>query len=397
MAALPTSLALGQTSRAPAGFDVSVPEPPPLGPDWPAGTLVLAGGRPDLRTVPVVELARAWRSALRHTRGRLLSYGDPRGHPRLRQALAAMLTAERGLVPGPDDLLITRGSQQALFLVAQSLLKPGDRVAVEALGYPAAWAALRAWGAELVPIDVDAGGIRVDQVEDAMTAGGLRAVYLTPHHQFPTMVTLPADRRLALLELAARHRVAILEDDYDNEFHFTGRPVLPLAARDPYGVVIYVGTLSKTLAPGLRLGFVAGPPALLRGVRAARVSVDRQGDLALEYAIACLLEDGTIGRHLRRMRRTYAARQLCFAGLLREHLGDHVRFELPAGGLALWVRSLSLDPEIWAARALARGVGFEPARRFHVHGAPLPWLRAGFASLDESELQRAVEVLSAVL
>ncbi|MBX2801801.1 MAG: PLP-dependent aminotransferase family protein [Myxococcales bacterium] len=357
------------------------------------GVLDLAGGKPDLRLVPIHDIARAWASALRHTRGKLLAYGDPRGHPRLRQALSAMLAARRGLVTDPDHIVITRGSQQAMYLLGRALLRPGDRVAVEELGYPLAWAALRASGAELVSITVDSEGLRVDQVEDA-AKGGLRAVYVTPHHQYPTMATLGASRRMELLRLAAEYRFAILEDDYDNEFHFAGQPVLPLAARDTHGVVAYLGTLSKTLAPGLRLGFVTGPTALTDAVAAIRVEVDRQGDLATEYALATLIEDGTVPRHLRRMRRVYHERQRHFSRALRAALGERVAFEVPAGGLALWVRTLLADPADWSSRALARGAAFEVGRSLALRGQALPYARMGFASLDLSELDRAVEILA---
>lgn len=382
-----------------AGFEVAPAQWPDLSPAFPPGTLVLAGGRPDLRQLPVVELGRAWRAAIRDTRGRVLDYGDPSGHPRLRAAIVELLASERGVRVAPDDVLVTRGSQQALYLVARALVRPGDRVAVERLGYPPAWATFRAAGAELVPIDVDAEGLRVDQVADAADAGPLRAVYCTTHHQYPTMVTLPASRRLALLELARERRFAIVEDDYDNEFHYRGRPVLPLAAHDPAGSVAYVGTFSKTLAPGLRLGFLVGPSELVRAATAHRIPIDRQGDAATELAVATLLEDGTVGRHLRRMRRVYAARQGFVAERLSTVLGDRVSFDVPAGGLALWVRSERPGPEgdveAWQLRGARAGVGFDVGRRYHLDGTGLPYLRIGFASLDEPQLALAVDRLAA--
>lgn len=376
-----------------AGYPIETPPSPPLGPVWAPGTLELSGGKPDLRQLPTQEITRAWRTALTHTRGRLLSYGDGRGHRRLRVALAAMLAAERGLVVDPDELIVTRGSQQALYLLARTLIRPGDRVAVEIYGYPLAWSVLQAAGAELVPIDVDAEGLCVDQLAEA-AKHGLRAIYVTPHHQYPTMVTLSAARRLALLALAAEHRFAVFEDDYDNEFHFSGHPVLPLAARDEHGSVAYVGTLSKTLAPGLRLGYVAAPRELVHALHARRVVVDRQGDLAMEYALATLIEDGTVPRHLRRMRRTYRARQAFFVEQMSTQLAGQVAFEVPAGGLALWVKALHTDVEAWSRRAAVAGVGFESGGRFHLSRRTGPWFRAGFASLTEPELARAVGILA---
>jgi len=164
----------------------------------------------------------------------------------------------------------------ALDLLARALLVPGDVVAIEALGYPPAWGAFRRAGATLLPIPVDHEGLNVDALEAAVSRQPVRAVYLTPHHQYPTMVTLSPGRRLRLLDLAHRAQFAILEDDYDYEFHYEGRPVLPLASADAHGTVIYLGTLSKILAPGLRLGFVVAPKRLVQRLAADRFLVDRQ-------------------------------------------------------------------------------------------------------------------------
>jgi GntR family transcriptional regulator/MocR family aminotransferase len=225
--------------------------------------LAMSGGIPDVRLVPTAPLARAYRRALKRGGPSLLGYGDARGHARLRSALGDMLSALRGVAADSESLMVTRGSQLALDLVARTLLAPGDVVAVEALGYRPAWTALAAAGARLVPIAVDEHGIDVDALEALAARERLRAVYVTPHHQYPTTVMLDAGRRLRLLELARARRIAIIEDDYDFEFHYEGRPVLPLAAADQHAVVVYIGTLSKILAPSLRLGFVVAPPALI--------------------------------------------------------------------------------------------------------------------------------------
>lgn len=376
------------------GYDLTPPTTARLRPAQ-AG-LDFGGGLPDLRLVPTELLARAYRRALGHPE--LLGYGDPAGEPRLRAALARLLSEMRGLAATADRLMVTGGSQGALDLVARTLLRPGDRVAVEDPGYPTAWATLRAAGAELVPVPVDATGLRVDALEQRLAQGPLRAIYLTPHHQFPTTVTMGAARRLRLLELAARHRIALLEDDYDNEFHFEGRPVLPLAGGDPAGVVIYLGTLSKILAPGLRLGFVAGPRVLVEALAARRAAADGQGDPVLQRAVAELLEDGLLQRHARKMRRTYQARREALAASLRHHLDGAVAFDLPAGGMSLW---LAVDPAIevenWGARAREAGVGLYTGRRFDFQGRPRPNLRLGFSTLDERELEEAVRRLARVL
>jgi GntR family transcriptional regulator/MocR family aminotransferase len=376
------------------GYDLAAPGPrrAPREPNL----LCFGGGLPDLRLVPTELLARAYRRALASRN--LLGYGDARGEARFRSALARFLSETRGLAVSEDRLMVAGGSQGALDLVARTLIRPGDRVAVEDPGYPAAWATLRAAGAELVPVPVDEAGLQVESLAGRLEEGPLRAVYLTPHHQFPTTVTMNASRRLKLLDLARRHRLAVLEDDYDAEFHFECRPVLPLAGDDPGGVVVYLGTLSKILAPGLRLGFVAGPRALVDALAARRETADGQGDQVVQRAAAELLEDGLLQRHARKMRRIYEARREALARALRRHLAGAVAFDLPAGGMSLWLRvDPAIDTEAWAARAQRAGVGITTGRAFDFRGRPRPSLRLGFSALDERELEEAVRRLAQAL
>lgn len=378
-----------------AGFDLPA-APDPGATALPPGTLELLGGIPDPRLVPVAALARAYRRALR--RREHLAYGDERGHPRLRAALSRMLGDARGLAIPADAVLVTRGAQMALSLVARGLLAPGDAVAVEDLGYRPAWEAFRAAGLRLVPVPVDGRGLDVEALAALAGPERLRAVYLTPHHQYPTSVALSPARRLALLELARGLRLLVLEDDYDNEFHYQGRPLQPLAAADGAGVVVYVGTLSKVLAPGLRIGFLAGPADAIARLSAHRRFLDHQGDLALEAAVAELLEDGEAQRHVWRTRRVYAARREVLAGALRTELGSALSFVQPPGGIAYWCRvAPGIDADRWAERALARGVAVQEGRRFSFDGDPRPFLRLGFGRLDERELREAVRRLAAAL
>jgi GntR family transcriptional regulator / MocR family aminotransferase len=395
------SRAVPATLAAAVGFDLGRAIDPYPVTVYPAGTLVMTGGVPDLRLVPRTALARAYRRALTEARPRgrtTLDYGDPHGHPRLRGALASMLATRCGLAAPEETVLVTRGSQMALDLVARALIAPGDVVAIEALGYPPAWAALRAAGARLAPLPVDAHGLDVDALAELCARERVRAVYLTPHHQYPTTAVLAPGRRLSLLALAKAHRAAIIEDDYDHEFHYDGRPVLPVASADDAGVVVYVGTLSKILAPGLRIGFVVAPAPLVDRLAAIRAFVDRQGDRAVERAVAELLEDGDVQRHARRARRIYAARRDALSEALRKHLGGVLAFAPPVGGMALWARvDGAVDVDAWAARALARGVAFYPGRRFAFDGRRRPFVRLGFAALTEKELGEAVQKMAAAL
>jgi GntR family transcriptional regulator/MocR family aminotransferase len=391
--------ALRAAVPAKLGFDLAgaAPDPHAARPLHP-GALALTGGVPDVRLVPAALLARAYRKALRAEPKGALEYGDPRGHERLRAALAAMLSAVRGLAAGPDEVLVTRGSQMGIDLVARALVAPGDVVAVESFGYRPAWEALRLAGARLVPLPVDRDGLDVDALAALAAREKVRAVYVTPHHQYPTTAVLAPGRRLALLALAREQRMAILEDDYDHEFHYEGRPVLPLASADDAGVVIYVGTLSKILAPGLRIGFVVAPAPLVERLAVIRTFVDRQGDRAVERAVAELLEDGEVQRHARRVRRVYEDRRDALATALRDRLGDALSFDLPAGGMALWARVADgIDVDAWAERALAKKVAFYSGKRFAFDGRKRPYVRLGFAALDEKELREAVKRMASAL
>lgn len=356
---------------------------------------MMVGGMPDVRLAPIAELARAYSRVMRKQSREVLGYAAPHGHPRLRAALAAMLATTRGLATEADDVLVTRGSQMALDLTARVLIQPGDVVAVEALGYRYAWEAFKRYGAKLVPVAVDEQGLDVTALEQVAERTPLRAVCVTPHHQYPTMVTMSASRRVALLALARRKGFAIVEDDYDHEFHYEGRPVLPLASADPAGVVVYVGSLSKILAPGVRLGYTVAPRALLERLAAERVYIDRQGDRAVELAVAQLLEDGTVQRCARRARRIYQARRDVLGEQLRRRLGDRLSFRLPSGSMAIWARvAPDIECDRWAERALERKVAVRTARSFAFDGRARPYMRIGFAAVDEREIADAVRLLA---
>jgi GntR family transcriptional regulator/MocR family aminotransferase len=364
----------------------------------PPQALAMSGGIPDVRLLPTAPLARAYRRALKRGGPALLGYGDSRGHARLRAALGEMLSALRGVAADEESLMVTRGSQLALDLVARTLLQPGDVVAVEALGYRPAWTALARAGARVVPVPVDERGLDVDALALLAARERLRAIYVTPHHQYPTTAMLDAGRRLQLLELARARRIAVIEDDYDFEFHYEGRPVLPLAATDRHAVVVYIGTLSKILAPSLRLGFVVAPPPLIERLAIERLAIDRQGDQVVECAVAELIEDGELQRHVRRMRRIYQTRRDVLVAQVGKRLGGLVEATPPPGGMALWARvDRGIDVDGWAARALERGVVFNPATRFAFDGRPRPYMRLGFAALDERELDEGVRRMAAAL
>lgn len=392
--------------RRPHRIDVIVPtySLPPEAPAVKASSVLIPGmlnlsdGLPDARLFPARALSRAFRNALERRGRMLVNHTDPCGHPRLRRELAAMLARSRGLSVDAENLLITHSIEQAIDLVARAMIAPGDAVAVEAWGYPPAWNALRLAGARLLPIAVDANGLDVGALERTLTREPLRAVFLTPHHQFPTTAVMTAERRARLAELALRHRFLIIEDDYDHEFHYHGKPVLPIAAGPGRANVIYLGSLANLLAPGVHMAFVTAPAPALRRVEAVRAASDPCTDAAAECAIAELFEDGELLRHARRSRRIYQSRRDALIEALRRRLGGALEFDPPQGGLALWARvDETIDLAAWIRAGEAEGVRFADARRFDFHQRDTSSLRLGYGYHDEIELDEAVRRMTRAL
>lgn len=374
------------------GFDI----PPQLSPITAPvdAVLNLAEGLPDVRLAPTEAMARGYQRAIRLHGEELLQYGEPQGHIGLRSMLAEMLSERRGMVVDPDQIMVTRGSRMGLDLVTLALFNQGGGVvAVEDPGHRGAWETMQQSAAvSLRPIPVDSEGLDTDALEALLEREKVGLLYLTPHHQYPTTVTLSPARRAKVLELAQRHRMAILEDDYDSEYHYEGRPLTPLASGDPTAQVIYMSSLSKLIAPGVRLGFLVAPKGLVDRLARLRVRMDWQGDRVLEWAIADLMRDGDLGRHLRKVRRTYEERRDKLSGLLRSRLGGALDFSVPAGGLALWLRGREgLDMEAWIQRCKVRSLVLSPGRQFDFAGRPLPFTRMGFASLDDAQIDDAVQ------
>jgi GntR family transcriptional regulator / MocR family aminotransferase len=361
--------------------------------------LIFDDGAPDTRQVPVAALARAHRSALTLLAQRnRLGYGDPRGALALREAVSTMLNVDRGLSTTPDNVCLTRGSQMAIYLTTRILAGPRDCVAMEELSYPPARESFRAAGAEVLSIGLDESGMRIDELEETCRKKRVRAVYVTPHHQFPTTVLLKPDRRLRLLALAEQFGFAVVEDDYDHEFHFVHRPMLPLASFDPWGKVVYIGSMSKLLTPSLRLGYIAAPKSFVDRAAAEIMMIDRQGDPATELAVAQLIADGEIHRHTRKAMRLYAERRLMMETLLAERFGGRVEFTLPDGGLAIWVKfTEKVDMEGLVRTARAKGVMILPGNAFTISGRSIRATRLGFASMNAAELDSATRRLRQAL
>jgi len=396
--ALRSTITPGDGAAPSPSYAVAAPLPMPPSTRVPPGILMMYRGVPDVRLLPAQALARAFRRAVSSHGRALLGYGDARGHVRLRGELAVLLTRTRGIAVTPESVMVTRGSQQALDLVARTLVTPGDLVAVERLGDPSTRNTLRLAGAEVVPLPIDDEGLDVDAFAALLARKKVRAICVTPHHQFPTTVVMSPERRARLARLAYDHRVAILEDDYDHEFHYEGKPILPMAAGSGRANVIYIGSLSKVFAPGLRTGFVVAPPAMLERLVSIRVASDLAGDATIECALAELLEDGELLRHVRRMRNVYARRRDALAEALGRHLRGVLDFRVPDGGMALWARVAGdVDLPAWERAGERLGVQFRGARIHDFHAREQPFLRLGFTYHDESELADAARRMARAL
>ncbi|MEI3800291.1 MULTISPECIES: MocR-like pyridoxine biosynthesis transcription factor PdxR [unclassified Chitinophaga] len=386
-------------SRTHSSFEFNETEIAPIPAKTNSGFIVFNDGLPDVRLAPLDELARAYKRIFQQkARWRMLGYGHEQGEERLRTALTGMLSSRRGMNTGEADICITRGSQMALFLTAQTLIRPGDSVAMECPGYLPAWQTFVHAGAYMINIGVDDKGLMVEELEQVCRTKKLKAVYVTPHHQFPTTVSMKMERRLKLMELSARYGFAVIEDDYDHEFHFDAKSLLPLASDERAANVIYISSLSKLVAPAVRIGYVTGPPAFIASLARLRALVDRQGDPIMEQAIAELMEQGAINRHAKRAARFYRERREAMSEYLHTHLDKKISFKKPEGGLAYWVKiNRDINTEELAAKLLKKGVSIIPTERFSFNGKPLNALRLGYASLTPAELEEGIRLLATVL
>jgi GntR family transcriptional regulator/MocR family aminotransferase len=354
-------------------------------------------GVPDYRLLQRSALTGAYRAALeRATRIGGMTYGDPMGSGDLRRLIAEMLSTHRGIVTTPENICITRGSQMAIFLASRILVSPGDAVLVESLSYAPAREAFRAAGADVIGVRIDQDGLDVEEVEQLCLRRRVRAVYVTPHHQFPTTVSLKADRRSRLLDLSGRFGFAVLEDDYDHEFHYESQPLLPMASYAPHRT-IYIGSTSKLLLPGLRVGYVVGPRAVAESMANEAAVVDRQGNTLTELAVADLIKSGELRRHTRKALQIYRERRDAFGTSLRDAFGDAIDFIAPSGGLAFWVKFR--DPAVLdkiEEDASARRIKFLPSRCFATPPCDDRGLRLGFGSFEVAEAREAIRQLRAL-
>ncbi len=355
-----------------------------------------AHGVPETRTFPLQLWERLERQVLKETGSESLLHGDPQGTETLRRAIADYVNLERGARATADRVVVLTSSQQAMTLCANMLLDPGDRIFIEDPAYYGARKAFDAAGLECVPIGVDRQGIVVEQI--LVEPRKAKAAFLTPSHQFPTGATLALDRRLALIEWAARHQAWIIEDDYDSEFHYAGKPTACVQGLDPHDRTIYIGTFTKSLFPGLRIGYVVLPPQLVKPMTVARTLLDGHSASIAQLTLARFMEGGHFGAHVRTMRGIYAERLDVLATLVTKHLSDFVEPRVPIGGLQMPCM-LTSDLSERAAIDAARRVGIEllGLSALHAAGNGKTGFLMGFAAYTPVEIKVAVRKLANAL
>ncbi|SHN32148.1 PLP-dependent aminotransferase family protein [Cryptosporangium aurantiacum] len=368
-----------------------MPGSEPLGPNVIAFT-----GVGDPAAYPVAEFGRTLRQVLVREGAAALSYGpDPAGDESLRRTITQLL-ASQGISTSPESVLVTSGSQQALALVCQVLVRPGDTVLVEEPTYDLALRLLRAAGAQLIGIPVDTHGLRVDVLERLLEQHRPRLLYVVPNFQNPTGATLSGPRRHALLATARAHGVPVFEDDFAGDLRYSGRATPAIKSLDDGGHVLYAGTFSKLLMPGLRVGYLVVDGPIRRRLVETKQVTDLGTSLLLQRALDRFVTVGRYQANLRRTTRLYRERRDTLRSALTEHLPD-ARFALPAGGLFCWVAlpaGVRSDALVRAARD--RGVDVAPGSRFFLdptHGAG--HVRLNFAVQPPERITTGVRRLAA--
>jgi len=355
-------------------------------------TFDLRGGVTDKRLFPFDAWRRCINHALRMQARELGAYGPPEGEQALRLAVSRYLAFSRAVTCNWQDVIVTQGAQQAIDLTARVVLQAGDVVAVEDPGYPPARACFTALGAKVVPVAVDAQGLIVDQLPKQA-----RLVYVTPSHQFPLGMPMSLERRIALLAWARERDAVIIEDDYDGEFRFDGRPLDSLKSLDQAGLVAYIGTFSKTIFPELRIGYVVPPLSLLSSFAKAKAINDLHSCTLTQTALARFMLDGYFAKHLRRAHRHYAARRQSVLAHLSGELGQWFEPIIPAAGIHLVARMNASVTEARVVEVAAdASLGLFGLSALYV-GAPQPGLLFGYGRSDVSEIDAALKVLGGLM
>ncbi len=359
-----------------------------------------APGVPETRNFPLQIWEKLERQVLKDYGTRALLHSPPQGMEPLRRAIADYVNLERGANATPERVLIVTSSQQAMALCASVLLDAGEQIFIEDPVYHGARKAFEAAGLECVPIPLDADGLQVEHLLRTTRESETppRAVFLTPSHQFPTGATLALDRRLAVIDWAQQNQSWIIEDDYDSEFHYAGKPTACVQGLDPHERTIYIGTFTKSLFPGLRIGYLVLPPPLVAPMTVARTLQDGHSAPIPQLTLARFIEGGHFGAHIRTMRAIYAERRNVLAQLIQRYLADFLEPRVPAGGMQMPCVFTRNIPERDAIESAHRaGIDLQGLTALHASDRQEAGFLMGFAAHAPHEQERGVRELARVL
>lgn len=356
----------------------------------------------ELSADPALAPAAALRSYLRRTLltnpGAALDYADPAGWYPLRETIAARLRLH-GVATGPEEILITAGAQHAMDLVLRLLARPGDSIAVEAPTYGMGHALFRLHG--VLPVEVPMGndGMNLDRLEEGLAKDRPRLVYTMPNFQNPTGITMPQARRERLLSLCEKHSVPILEDGFEEEMKYFGQAVMPIKSMDARGIVLYVGTFSKVVFPGLRLGWIAAPRSVVEDLTEIHHVTCLSGNTLAQAAVARFVAEGAYERYLRRVHRSFRARMQIMLQGLETHLPEGCSWTHPEGGYTVW---LTLPEEGWSEEEIEErcgefGVRVSPGRLYYLTPRSAPHLRLSISCVDRTQIQEGCRRLGLAL
>jgi GntR family transcriptional regulator/MocR family aminotransferase len=360
-----------------------------------AYNLIINDGYPDSRIAPLSALINQYKSLMgKPYMDSFFMKGQNGGAKNLRGELASFISKTRAMDIDEENVLVTRGAQSAIYIAARMLLSAGGKVIVADPNYNFANAIFEQFGATLLRVKVDGQGIDVDEIEKICKTGHPDLLYIIPHHHHPTTVTLNAERRIKLLNIIHNYHLPVIEDDYDYDFHYNNRPILPLASADQTGCVIYIGSITKTLTPTIRSGYlIAGKEFILHASRLKEI-MELRGDVLMESSLASLYGTGEMEKHINKSVKLYKTRRDIFCDLLTTKLGDMLHFSKPLGGMAIWTTFNDKYSLASISKKIARdGIYMNDGSLYNSQGIEGNSLRLGFASMNESEMHVFIQAL----
>lgn len=350
-------------------------------------------GTTDTRIIQIDQLSSFYSANLKRksNRKRLLA-NNLIENSSFRKNMANYLNLSRGLHISSKNVLITRSTEMSIYIACRVLLQDGDKVIVANLSYYSSNMAFQEAGASILTVPIDEEGIEVSAVEKLCKEQKIRMLYLTPHHHYPTTVTLSAQRRVQLLNLAHKYGFIILEDDYDYDFHYEKSSVLPLASVDTEGMVVYIGSFGKSLTPSFENGFIVAPENVLLEMQKYLHLLDPRGDVVMEQVLNELIEEGEIFRYLKKASKIYKERRDTFIQLLAQFFGDTITYNVPAGGLAIWIEWKAPINLMQLQKECEKNNLYLPKTLLY-QNRTLRGMRLGFGHLNKEEMELNLDIL----